>query len=44
VHRLRKGGGASVVTVRNRWDLVAGIKLSDVVVAVRREVPTIRRF
>jgi hypothetical protein len=33
-----------VVTVRNRWDLVAGIKLSDVVVAVRREVPTIRRF
>lgn len=38
------GGGASVVTVRNRWDLVAGIRLSDVIAAVRREVPTISRF
>lgn len=37
-------GGASVVTIRNRWDLVVGLKLSDVVAAVRREIPTIRRF
>jgi len=35
---------ASVVTIRNRWDLVIGLRLSDVIAEVRHAVPTIKRF
>jgi hypothetical protein len=41
---LGKRKGASVVTIRNRWDVLAGIPLADVVKDVRKAMPSISTF
>ncbi|WP_237213835.1 putative adhesin [Falsiroseomonas oryziterrae] len=38
-NRLR---GASILTIRNRWDIVFGVPLSDALKALRKEAPSIR--
>jgi hypothetical protein len=39
--RLR---GASVLTIRNRWDIVFGVPLSDALKAAKKAVPTLKEF
>ncbi len=41
---LGRNIGGSVLTVRNRFDVVFGIKLSDAIAAARKEMPTLREF
>ena len=39
-----KKRGASVVTIRNRWDVLAGVPLADVIKDVRKVAPSISTF
>ena len=41
---LGKKKGASVVTIRNRWDVFAGVPLADVIKGVRKAAPSISTF
>jgi hypothetical protein len=38
-NRLR---GASILTIRNRWDIVFGVPLSDALKALHKEMPSVR--
>jgi len=41
---LGRNIGGSVLTIRNRFDVVFGVKLSDALAAARKEMPTLREF
>lgn len=36
--------GASVLTIRNRWNIVFGVPLSDALKAAKKAIPTLREF
>jgi hypothetical protein len=36
--------GASVLTIRNRWDIVFGVPLSDALKAAKKAMPTLKEF
>jgi len=41
LEQLTNAPGASVLTIRNRWNVLMGVTLSDAVKAVRKAIPTI---
>lgn len=41
---LARNHGASVLTVRNRFDVVFGVPLEDAIKAAKKEMPTLRVF
>jgi Putative adhesin Stv domain len=41
LEQLSNAPGASVLTIRNRWNVLMGVTLSDAVKAVRKAIPTI---
>lgn len=44
LEQLTNAPGASVLTIRNRWNVLMGVTLSDAVKAVRKAVPTVGVF
>lgn len=44
LEQLTNAPGASVLTIRNRWNVLMGVTLKDAVKAVRKAIPTIRVF
>jgi hypothetical protein len=44
LEQLDRARGGSVLTIRNRWDVVFGVPLKDAITAARKEMPTLREF
>jgi hypothetical protein len=44
MEQLKAGPGGSILTIRNRWDVFAGIPLLDAIKAAKKEMPTLRDF
>jgi hypothetical protein len=44
LEHLDRARGGSVLTIRNRWDVVFGIPLQDALKAAKKEMPTLREF
>lgn len=36
--------GGSILTIRNRWDVMMGVPLADAIKAARKEMPTLKNF
>jgi hypothetical protein len=41
---LARNSGASVITIRNRWDVLAGVPLAEVIRDVRKVAPSLHNF
>lgn len=44
MEQLAAGQGGSVLTIRNRWNVLCGIPLLDAIKAAKKEMPTLRAF
>ncbi len=44
MEQLEAGPGGSVLTIRNRWNVVFGIPLEDAIKAAKKEMPTLSDF
>lgn len=41
---LMENWGGSILTIRNRWDVLTGVPLSEAIKAARKEMPSLRAF